>query len=365
MAFTSLFVPSVFDRADGGLTSNYGTSWGVSVPGMNGIGKNSSVIGLNYKGGTIDFSKYDAQSIFGHLHIFEEASDSPTFDIGEQATIIHRFFVDYYTMQNLIIEYKRGYEMYDNSSGPLGPNISRVLSTTAQPIAKTAGLIWTLNMTTECMSFPGPPDEFSVQNVELNPAAEKHPRYSALTYFQRDQIRNQTVADYIDVKQQYSDLINTFSGSKNQWQDQKGQALELLYKKQKGEDSFYMSGYKIEYSKYFWYPQDINPGGYIEDPFAVIPYQFITDEDGFNIFSLTADYNANLYPNPALTPPIEPPFGLSWLRQTDIQVLNRTWYKVTMTWIGASLGQWDKQWYSTDLQPLQTSASLGNLNLAS
>jgi len=354
---SELFIPSVFDRADGGLT----TQWGTPTP--------AGSLGINWSDGQASLSGTGANpvsgpDIFGNIQVFEESSDSPIFDVGEQTTITHKFFVDYLTMQNIVITYKRGYEIYDNTSGPLGPNLSRVLSNNAQPIPKTGGLIWTLAQTTECMSFPGPPDEMVYDIVELNPAAEKHPRYSALSYGQRSLVRTAEISDFADVTQQAKSNFGTFPSSSNQWANQQGQAYELYFKKQKGEDSFYLSGYKLQYSQYFWYPQDINPGGYIEDPFTVIPYQFWTDDFGENIFSLNATWNPNLYPNPNATPPLDPPYGLSWLRQTDTQVLNRTWWKITYTWIGAPLGHWDNEWYNSALQPLQVSSSYGGTVLS-
>lgn len=339
------YLPSVWDRADGGLTSQYGTP---APPGS---------IGVNYPGGNAA-AYFEGVANGGMTVYVEESSDSPVIEFGEQCTITHTFFADYFGMQNIQAEYCRGYVMIDNSG-----NVSRVLSTTAQPISKTAGLIWKVAMVSEAESFANPPAEFDIQPVEVNPIAEKHPRYSALTYYQRSIIRGAVISDYIDVQQQYTSLITSFSSSNNQWQDQQGQALELLFKKQKGEDTFYLSGYKIIYSVYYWQPQDINPGGYVENPFSVVPYQFWVNGDGENIFANSALANQNLYPNPNSAPPTEYPYGLSWLRQTDVQTLNRTWYKVTQTWIGAPLGIWDNEWYNPTLQPLQTSQYGGNLNV--
>ncbi len=330
---TNANLPSGFDRADGGVTTDFGTFTPDILVGMNN--SNNSFI------------------------IFEEASDSPIVEFGEQCTITHKFYVDYLSGRVIQASYPRGRILYDNAVGPFGPNVSRVLSTTLQPISKTNTLVCLLTVISEAQSFANPPDEFDVEVVELNPAAEKHPRYSGLTYYQKDIIRGTVVADYLDVKQQYQSVINTFSGSSNQWQNQQGQGLELLYKKQKGEDSFYLSGFKIIYSKYYWSPIDINPGGYIENPFNYIPAQFWSNPSAGvnNIFERVALANANLYPNQnsALTPP----YGLSWLRQTDTLHRQRTWYKVTSTWIGAPLATWDAEWYSPTLQPLQTLPTQG------
>jgi hypothetical protein len=259
----------------------------------------------------------------------------------------------------------------DNTSGPFGPNVSRILSTTLQPIGKTGGQICKLNVVSECMTFSTPPDEFDIDVVDLNPPAEKHPRYSGLTYTQRDNIRLQVVADSADVAQQFLNSINTSSYTTNpnllypSTQNQYQQGLELMYKKQKGEDNFYLSGYKITYSQYFWQPVQINPGGYNENPFNVIPSYYWLDYNGVNIFSQTALKNPNIYlPNSLLANPntAQSLYGLSWLRLTDTLHQQRTWFKLTSTWQAGTLGTWDNEWYNgTSFQPYQTTGSLGLL----
>lgn len=347
--FLDANIPSIWDRASGGVLygnggSNYGTKTPTSPIGPGGVGYNSSN-GNNSA-------------------IFEEYSDSPTVEFGEQCTITHRFSCDPFTARIIQTNYPRKTLMLDNSSGPFGPNVSRVLSTTAKPIAKSGGNLWELTMVSEAQSFANPPDEFDISIIELNPTAEKHPRYSALTYFQRNIVRNQEVSDFIDVQQVYAGIINQFSSSNNQWQDQRGQALELLYKKQKGEESFYLSAYKIVYSQYFWAPVNINPGGYLDNPFNIIPQQFWTDVNGNNIFRQQSPWNPNLYPPGLGNTTANAPYGLSWLRQTDEQHLNRTWYKLTSTWIGAPIGHFDQEWYSPIEQSLQTTPDLGSIFLS-
>lgn len=358
-------LPSFYDRADGGLTNVNGT------PTITNLSKGGG-IGSNY-GGTS-----------GYPTMFEEDSDSPIIEFGEQCTITHTFTVDYYTGMILQQQYQRGAYMsdsgliqanqnnipgnprYGNAAGT--PNITRVLSTRMQPIDRTNTQACKLIVVSEGTSFGAPPEEFSITTQELNPVAEKHPRYSALDYYTRNIIRNADVADFIDVQNQWSavlDSLEPFSNANpypnpgNPW----GAAQELLFKKQKGEDTFYLSGFKITYSQYFWAPQDINPGGFFQDPFSVIPSYYWTDTDGLNIFAQPPNgYNANMYPN--TTPDLsEAPYGLSWLRQTDTLELNRTWWKFNMTWIGAPLGIWDNEWYNPTLQQLQTSSLAGGINV--
>lgn len=340
-----LLTPSTFDRADGNSFYLYP---GTPAP--------AGAIKLNY-GGSLGTNPY------GDPIIFEEYSDSPEIESGEQSTIVHKFHCDRYTAEQMILANPRGTLLVDST----GLFFSRVLTSKISPIARTGAKEWMLIITCESLSFGTPPDEFDIEIVELNPPAEKHPRYASLSYYQRNIIRGADVSDDQAVAQSYKDLISTFSSSVNPAQDQKGQAKELLFKKEKGEDSFYLSGYRVSWSTYFYAPVTINPGGYMEDPVleGALPYQFWAvggDIGNGSIFQETTLLNPNVYP----TFVDEPPYGLSWLRYTDTLHLQRTWFKLTRTWVGAPLGHWDNEWYNVSngqAQPLQTEPSQGGLNL--
>jgi len=318
----------MWDRADG-ITNALGT------PTPNGA------ILSNY-----------SDTIRSRGYLFEEASDSPTIEFGEQCTIVHKYFVDRQTGVTLQIGYQRSKIMVDSAG-----NLTRVLSTTLVPIPKTNGLVNVFTVTSEAKSFANPPDEFDIEVVEINPALEKHPRYSPLSYLDRYLVRNANLSDNQDLAAQYTQIISQIIpavGNPNE----KIATQELLFKNHKGIENFYLSGYKISWSQYFWSPQVINPGGYIEDPFSntggSIPYYFWdTNQDGSgqNIFSATNTKNANMFP--ILSGNISN-FGLSWLRQTDRQALNRTWWKVTRSWVGANFGHWDVELYNPLFQPYQT-----------
>lgn len=334
-------IPSCFDRADG--TNGYGTA---PKPG--------SVI-VNYTG-------INGITITNGYH-FEEYSDSPEIESGEQSTIVHRFNTDFNTAQTLLLTYPRGTVLLDKT----GVNRTRVLSTKMVPVAKTNAQVWTFTMTCEAQTFGTPPDEFDVQVVELNPAAEKHPRYALLTYNERYLVKNAESVDSPDFAQQYINAVQSITDVNH-----KNAALELLNKKHKGEDSFYLSAYKITWSSYYWAPQILNPGGYIQDPIYTVggtpggglPASFWSTSgtpDGTNIFSQATAFNQNMFP----TPSGGPPFGLSWLRQSDEQHLERTWFRLSRTWIGAPLGNWDNEWYNQFTQPYQPKPEQGGVTITS
>lgn len=341
-------LPNYYNRADGNPT--YG---GTAPPP-----------------GAVKFNGVQGSSAGSTVTFFEEESDSPKVECGEQNTIVHTFNCDPYTAMLLQITYgQRGTIIQDNSSPPL---TSRVLSSTYQPIQKAGALIYKVSITTEAISlFNNPPDEFQVDTVEINPALEKHPRYNALTYADRDAVNRAQVVDSQDLTQQYLQVLQNIPGSgsaspgndrTNRW----GQAQELLFKKHKGEDTFYFAGYKVQWSQYFYYPQPLNPGGYIEDPVSQggLPYGFWSTtglQGGQNILIVdSTTHNQNMFPPVSGQAP-NPSF--SWLRQADTFQLNRTWFKLTRSWIGAPLGIWDNELYNPSTQPLQTQENGGGIQL--
>src|ERR1017187_3069576 len=338
------FPASGFDRCDGGLTNTNGTLEPTGALNAGGA------VGYNFAKG---------------YSILQEMSDSPQIESAEQSTIIHRFHCDYNTAQILLIDNPRGTVSKDSNG-----YLYRVLPCKIDSIAKSGNYPYNrpviFTVTSEAMSFGQPPDEFSVEIVELNPSAEKHPRYAILSYAQRYAGRNADVSDDIDMTQAWNNVLSQAVGGITG--SAYAPAFELLLKKHKGEDSFYMSGYKVEYSRYFWLPQIINPGGYIEDPVGtstqpgLLPSQFWSTDGtptGTSIFSATALYNQNMFPQTGSL--ANYPYGLSWLRQTDHQVLNRTWYRMTYSWLGSPLGNWDAQWYSQTFQPYQTQDTQGSV----
>lgn len=327
-------IPAIYDWADG-QGDNYGTPAPAGL--MNAGGK----IGTN-TAGFLQFA-------------LEEASDSPTIEVAEQATITHRFIgVNYTFGQFLQQAYPRGSLMTDNNG-----NESVVLSTNLQ---RTKGGIFanfTIVSEGQAPLFSNLPDEFSIEPIELNPALEKHPRYQDLTYKDRYTVRaaGQQLQNP-DVSQTYKNAIDAISDPLAQQE-----AQELMYKMRSGTDSFYLSGYKVVWSQYFWKPQIINPGGYIEDPVyeGALPVFFWSttqDVSGENIFKDTTQFNGNMYyPDQGTAPP----WGLTWLRQMDQVGWQRTQWKVTRTWIGATISQWDNELYNPEDQPFQTSENQGAL----
>ena len=322
----STYPPSYADRADG-LNNRPGTPTPEDL-----IHYNTSLNGAT-------------SATLSNPVIFEEASDSPEIERAEQDTVVHRWRVDKYTGIDFLNAVGRGYLMKDSNGV-----ITKVLS---NRVTYQKPDYWLITLTSEVTNGDTPPDEFNLTEVELNPGLEKHPRYIDLTYKQRYIVRQANLSDAQDVANTYTQTINTIASAGGTL-FQQNEAQEMLFKLHKGEESFYLPGYKISWSQYYWYPQELNGGGYIEDPIleGELPAQFWSTLDPTqspdptqNIFSGLAYQNPVIYGEPNDN---GSGGGMSWLRLADTMEFNRTWFKIIRSWQGGPLGQWDQELYNTD-----------------
>lgn len=273
----------------------------------------------------------------------EELPTSPIMELGEQFTITHKFNCDLTTGQLFLNANPRGTILTDS----LGLT-SRILSCSLE---YQKGDFWILTMTAEA-TYVVPPDEFNVESIEFNPSIYRHPRYaSVLNYKSTDTSGNpvtgQQIINLIQGATNFAQVgAQTDSSSAINAQlitdsSVLAAALELLGKVQQGFDTFFLYGFRVTWSTYFYLPQEMSPGGFIEDPVvdANLPaYFWSSDQSGdedTNIFTeLAAQLSPVLYGD-----------GLSWLNLADTQTYERTWFKLTSTWIGGPSGQWDSQIY--------------------
>ena len=319
------------------------------------------------------------------IYIFEELDDSPSIDLGEQATVVHRFKVDPIQTEMMASQYTRGSTFYDSEG-----RLCKVLTFHSD---YQKGDYCIVTITSEGINFYIPPAECVDDPIEINPASQKHPRYAPLQqkfgflasggsptptnqpvpFFPLNAI-NQAVLglSLTQNNPQTQALINTNSfyvdsgiNGVSNWSSSpdyvaQAAALELLKKLRRGEETFYLAGYRVTYSTFAYAPQDLDPGGRIDDPVASgeLPPEFWQDDNGNNIFTqLTQTLSPQFYQN-----------GVSWFREADSQVYQRTWWRKTSTWIMAPssgniqlsvavngsvysgtyfwTGQWDLQWYS-------------------
>jgi hypothetical protein len=123
-------------------------------------------------------------------------------------------------------------------------------------------------------------------------------------------------------------------------------AQEILLKIWRMEDNPYLVGYQITWGVYYNYCPELSPGGYIEEPISYgLPDYFTNDGTIFDAFSILNPqcYSANGASGGAVS--------ISWLRKADEVDYQRTWFKVTRTWIGSAIGAWDTDIFSSNDRP--------------
>lgn len=286
----------------------------------------------------------------------EELPDSPEIERGEQCTCRHTYKVDYNTGISFLQAYGRGSLAVDS-----GGNVWRLLSAT---LVYKAGDYWQYQTVQESISFDSPPDEFHISTIEINPALDRHPRYGFLTAYQRYLVQSATFAPHYDEQQRWITDVAGLAASEEQKtvgiQDVTVQAAcsDLLTKLLIGEQSFYLPGFILTWSQYFWMPRTLNPGGYIEDPISQggLPHFF---------WSPSADPNSNrtIFDDMVLINPQLYKYGISWLRLADTFDYQRTWFRVNRTWHGAPYAHWDSDLYNQEqptYPPGPTSPWLGD-----
>jgi hypothetical protein len=277
-------------------------------------------------------------------------SDSPEIELGEQATIRHRFKVDYKT--GTIYLSGLGYGTYMKDS--FG-NITKVMTSR---LIKSKGNFATLEVIAEGISFDSPPDDYRLEVTELNPALEKHPRYAALPAWVRNLVNNAVGGAQVVTETEAKALLESIGDQDedldlfplptgwDSWTEMQTCAEELLLKRRIGEDTFYLPGFRITFSRYFFSPQLINPGGMIEDPITeggLPPWTWALnqqDDSEGTIFDACDAYNPQYFD-----------LGISWLRLCDVTDYQRTWFKYTHTWLGAPYAHWDSDIYSRVASP--------------
>ena len=301
-----------------------GLDWGSGVGPFPGTVTPVAAISiLNARAGTPGF-------------VLEEMPDSPEIERGEQATIRHSFKCDWETGKTLLAGIGRG-TIFQDSYGNLTKCISSRLK------RERGGVIHAVfEVISEGLSFDNPPDEFTIESFDDNPALEKHPRYADMTDKQRFLTRGAVDSSYsFDTQAQLQTYITGLVGSGAGGNE----ACDLLNKMRRGNDSFYLPGFRVTWSQYAFGPWLINPGGYIEAPSPAggVPAFFWYTLANEMIFNRVATANPTLYAN-----------GISWLRLADSVVYSRTWFKITRSWLGSGFGYWDTDLYGKPPTALHT-----------
>lgn len=292
----------------------------------------------------------------------EEFPESPQIEQGEHYTFVHRFKSDQNNAAAIVIGTPRGTPLVDSFDFQY-----KVLTSQYDQLR---GDVAQVTITAECINIP-PEDEFHVETVEFNPSIFLHPKYATIvSYSAQNASSTQLITGPIIIgwinnavglpsQIAQGENANQLNSDNITDADVLSLALELVQKLQRGEETYYLSGWRVYWTQYSTFPgvpavdpngqpTGLNPGGYIEDPVAAggLPAYFWSLDGtptGDNTFTITAQQvNPTMYP-PAtdLTPTI------SWLRQADTVEYQRVWFKIVHSWIGAPGGTWD-----VDLYPL-------------
>lgn len=355
-------LPYGFDRADG-LSDRLGTA----TP--------AGAIMVQSAGETINIDNLP----------LEELPDSPEIERAEQATITHTYRTSWSEGLNYINFLGRGLVVQDSYE-----NFYLILSASLKH--ETGGTAL-LTLVMEAKSFDSPPDEFSVVPVELGVNIIKHPRYFyaflgdgyGSVSEQQNQMVIRLLQDYFEnTSAQYrraiikmlNDSMGHDAGGGTQQPPQwdrtteayeagafvkgtniaKRAAMEIVQKYWRGEETPYLVGYEITHSQYFFVSPDMNPGGYVEDPMTEaspqLPDYFFSDvfppDPSSTIFDFLAEINPQSYSSTGLS---TGDVNISWLRKADQVEYQRTWFRLTRTWIGSPVGFWDTDLYTQGRRP--------------
>ena len=139
----------------------------------------------------------------------------------------------------------------------------------------------------------------------------------------------------------------------------KAAACEIVIKYWRGEEVPSMVGFQVTWTTYSWTPLPFNPGGYLENPITEggVP-DFLWDtafppsssHGGVSdMFHWVSSFNPQCYSGTGRkggTP------AISWRRESDQVVRERTFFGTQRRWVGSAIGHWDPQLYTQTSAPL-------------
>jgi len=312
-------------------------------PNPVGTGGNAATVGTADPHG--DLAQFDN----GGNQLIQEDEGSPELERGEQSTCSHSQTMPSYTAWSYLASLARGSFVMDSAQ-----NYWRMLSAKVTRLGKSHPGFSRMTTVAESLSFDTPPDDFSIEPVDLGVNITKNPRYySALwptTFNQQFGINDfntivgsgaqtATVAQVkmavIRAIQTYQDapyfpssntingmvqnnIITSFisgivpvqiNGSTQSVTITSGSASgaaacalaiaaagEIIQNLWYQSDTPYFPGIKITWTRRFFFSPWLNPGGYIEDPILVLPDYFSDPENNQQVIPNTGNAGSE---NPA------------------------------------------------------------------
>jgi hypothetical protein len=323
--------------------------------------------GLDFNPGTVapEYSiivnGIPVQTVYDVIIPIQEVADSPDIERAEQYTIQHVFTTDWVSAIEYMRFLYRGAIYQDNFGDSY-----KIISANCK---HGRGEETKITVTSVAMFSDVPPDEISIVPTELGVNIIKYPRYlyallqqpgDSPADSQAKQSIVRLIQQYIEaptepVKNGYATaLAIDIAFDSEVTMTAKAAAQEIIQKLWLQEDSPYLPVYQVTWTRYYYYPQYLNPGGYKEDPmFQASPHlpEYFAALDGLNyangtVFDRFSTINPQCYKQPDGTQ------SISWLRKSDqSELVQGVLHKITSSWIGSPLGNWDAQLYNQSNRP--------------
>jgi hypothetical protein len=318
----------------------------------------------------------------------EELKDSPTIERAEQGTITHSFRMSWSEGLTRMATLGRG--IIRTSS------LSEQVKLLSSNIRREPGGTCVVTTVDEVYGGDTPPDMFEIIPIELGLHIMKHPRYwwafvgANATEEGQNQMTIRLLQDYMEntsyaMRNAICDLLSASMGSdagsgaqppatptfntetnKYDWADgakvagtdvAKAAAREIIMKYWRGEENPSIVGWQMIWSEFSWRPLPLNPGGYIENPITEggLPELFWSTKDppqGSNaddsIFAWMKTINPQSYSRNGLR---SGELLISWRREADQMMRQRTFWETQHKWVGSPVGHWDEDLYTYNEGP--------------
>jgi hypothetical protein len=146
-------------------------------------------------------------------------------------------------------------------------------------------------------------------------------------------------------------------------------ALEIVVKYWRGEEQPPVYGFQIVWTEFSWFPLNLNPGGYIvlpgsdewagpeNDPYNPLPDYFwnthfppgSTDSPAVDsMFARMDQVNPQCYSKDGTK---GSGTAISWRREPDVPVRDRTFWAIQHKWVGSPVGYWDPDLFTQNNAP--------------
>ena len=141
----------------------------------------------------------------------------------------------------------------------------------------------------------------------------------------------------------------------------KAAACEIVVKYWRGEEVPSLVGFQVTWTTYSWTPLPYNPGGYLENPITEggLP-DFLWDTQfppahyhaySSSMFHAVGWFNPQCYSQGGVQESGVSGNAISWRREADQVVRERTFFGTQRRWVGSSIGHWDPQLYTQASRP--------------